>query len=85
MYALLLNDQVSAAVKLLIISALGYFICPVDVIPDFLPVVGFSNDLSVIVALLTQLEVFSSREVEAEILSKCAGYMRKNSYLTNSC
>lgn len=34
--------------KTTIIGALGYFISPVDLIPDLLPVVGYSDDLAVL-------------------------------------
>lgn len=36
-----------------IYGALGYLILPVDVVPDILPVVGFSDDLSVLIAALS--------------------------------
>jgi len=41
--------------KTVIGSALGYFILPIDAIPDFTPVVGFADDLGVIVAALASL------------------------------
>lgn len=53
-YSLLLfyaynSPRTSKKDKLTIAGALGYLIFPVDVIPDFIPVVGFADDLSVIV------------------------------------
>ena len=39
-------DSMSAGEKALVIGALGYFILPLDLIPDFYPVVGFSDDLA---------------------------------------
>lgn len=38
--------------KSIIYGALGYFILPVDAIPDVAPVVGFSDDLATIAAAL---------------------------------
>ncbi len=38
--------------KTAIAGALGYFICPIDAVPDALPVIGFTDDLSVLVAAL---------------------------------
>lgn len=34
----------------IIIGALGYFILPLDFIPDAIPVLGFSDDLAALVA-----------------------------------
>ncbi len=35
-----------------IIGALGYFISPLDVLPDVLPIIGYTDDLGVIAAAL---------------------------------
>ena len=50
-YALILyyamqDPQVSRKDKGLIIGALGYFLLPVDLIPDFLPGVGYTDDIA---------------------------------------
>ena len=38
--------------KATIVAALGYFISPVDAVPDVLPVVGYSDDLAILVGAL---------------------------------
>ncbi|WP_291788530.1 YkvA family protein [Cecembia sp.] len=35
----------------LIVLGLVYFITPLDIIPDFLPIIGFADDLSVLIAI----------------------------------
>lgn len=36
--------------KTTVFGALGYFISPIDAIPDMIPVVGFSDDLTILLA-----------------------------------
>ena len=67
LYVLFTSDEASVASKALIIAALGYFICPVDAIPDFMPVVGYGDDLSVMGLLLLQLDDLISPAIEAEV------------------
>lgn len=45
-----------------IFGALGYFISPIDAIPDLLPVVGYSDDLGVLVAALAATAVHIKHE-----------------------
>lgn len=44
------DKDTPAWAKTIILGALGYFILPVDAIPDILPVVGFSDDLTALVS-----------------------------------
>jgi uncharacterized membrane protein YkvA (DUF1232 family) len=39
-------------VKLTLVAALAYFVMPFDIVPDILPVIGFSDDAAVITAAL---------------------------------
>jgi len=52
MYYAALDSDTPTWAKATIIGALGYFISPIDAIPDLVPVVGYSDDLSVLVAAL---------------------------------
>jgi len=59
-YSLLLyftakNPEVPKSAKLTIIGALGYLIFPIDLIPDFIPVIGLADDASLIVYALYQV------------------------------
>jgi uncharacterized membrane protein YkvA (DUF1232 family) len=49
MYYALQDADTPAWAKAVIIGALGYFISPIDLIPDVTPVVGFVDDLGVLV------------------------------------
>ena len=45
-------------VRVFLYSALGYFISPIDVVPDFIPLVGYSDDLAILAAVLFSLQVY---------------------------
>ena len=50
-YALILydamqNPQISKKDKGIIIGALGYFLLPFDLAPDFLPAIGYTDDIA---------------------------------------
>ncbi|MCQ2199622.1 MAG: DUF1232 domain-containing protein [Paludibacteraceae bacterium] len=66
LYYVLKKDDVDSSKKALIIGALGYLILPVDLVPDFLPVVGYSDDLA---ALLGTLKMVSD-EVDSKVIEQ---------------
>lgn len=51
-------------IKAAIVATLGYFILPIDIIPDFVPFVGFSDDLSAIAAALIMAQMYVDEEVK---------------------
>lgn len=50
MYYSATDADTPAWAKATIYAALGYFISPIDAIPDIVPVIGYSDDLGVLVA-----------------------------------
>lgn len=55
MYYALRDPKTSLKTKALLAAALAYFIMPIDVIPDWIVGLGFTDDLTVIVLVLRQL------------------------------
>lgn len=51
LYYELTDPTVSVKEKSIIIGALGYFILPVDLIPDAIPVAGYTDDLAALMAV----------------------------------
>jgi uncharacterized membrane protein YkvA (DUF1232 family) len=49
-------------VKLLIVGALAYFVMPFDGIPDFLPLMGFSDDAAVLAATIAAIRMHMKDE-----------------------
>lgn len=56
--------------KRVIYGALGYFILPLDAIPDFAPLVGYTDDLSVLAAALATVAFYITPEVKAQAHDK---------------
>ena len=50
---LLLDPETPAPVKFTVLAALTYLLVPLDLVPDFIPAAGFSDDLVAITTLLT--------------------------------
>jgi uncharacterized membrane protein YkvA (DUF1232 family) len=48
--------------KSAIYGALGYFISPIDAIPDLLPVLGYTDDIGVLVAAAATVAAYIKKE-----------------------
>ena len=66
------SPDTPAWAKRVIYGALAYLILPIDTIPDYLPVVGFTDDLGVITAALTTVASYISPEIKAKSKAKMA-------------
>lgn len=63
--------EASPADKAIIIAALGYFISPIDVIPDAIPFVGFTDDAGILAAAVARIRMNASKEAIAKAEEKC--------------
>lgn len=72
LFVALKSDEMPTANKLIVIGALGYFILPLDVIADFLPLLGLSDDLFVITTALAKVygSITDEMREEADIFLK---------------
>ena len=64
------SPNTPAWAKAIIVSALVYFICPVDAIPDTIPVIGFSDDLTAVAAAVNAVRDNLTPEVVAKAKAK---------------
>ena len=58
--------------KTVIVGALGYFISPIDAIPDLTPVVGYSDDWGVLAMALAVVATHITAEVKTQASVKLA-------------
>src|SRR5690606_5877729 len=56
--------------KRVIYGALGYFILPLDAIPDLAPFLGYTDDLSVMAAALATVAFYITPDVKAQAQKK---------------
>ncbi len=74
------DPQTSPRVRYILMAALGYFVLPIDAIPDFLPLIGFTDDAAVVAAALATVAgaITPSHRMKAQDwLRDTAGTMRK--------
>ena len=72
LYYLMKSPQVDLKTKLTIAAALGYFILPTDAIPDIAPLIGFTDDLGVLVFVLLQISKSITPEIRQLARQKLA-------------
>lgn len=58
--------------KRVIYGALAYFVLPLDAVPDLLPIVGYTDDLSVMAAALATVAFYITPEVKAQAHQRMA-------------
>jgi uncharacterized membrane protein YkvA (DUF1232 family) len=56
--------------KRVIMGALGYFVLPIDSIPDFIPALGLTDDFGAIVVALGTVAMFIDNEVKQKAREK---------------
>jgi uncharacterized membrane protein YkvA (DUF1232 family) len=56
--------------RTVIYGALGYFIFPIDAIPDIIPVAGYVDDLGVLAAALVTVTFYITDEIKARAAQK---------------
>ena len=64
------NPNCPTKVKAGIFAALGYFISPVDLIPDFTPIVGYSDDAGAIMLAIGMEQMYIDDTVKEKAKEK---------------
>ncbi len=65
LYYVLQSKDVPVRAKTLIIGALGYLILPADLVPDFIPALGFTDDLTALMVALRSVNKHLTPEINA--------------------
>ncbi|MBK6283386.1 MAG: DUF1232 domain-containing protein [Draconibacterium sp.] len=70
LYYAMFDSKVSLKTKVFIAAALGYFILPTDAIFDLTPIIGYSDDLGVLLFAMKQISSAISPEVKENARKK---------------
>lgn len=70
LFYLLQEDTVPMKVKATIIGALGYFIAPLDLIPDLAPGVGYGDDAAAVAGALALAAFYITPEIKERARNK---------------
>ncbi len=70
LYYLALGNKVPLKDKMLIFAGLGYFILPIDLVPDLTPIIGYSDDLAAFLFILSKLDEYIDDEIKQKAKNK---------------
>ena len=56
--------------KVIIIVALAYTIFPIDLIPDFIPIIGWIDDFAVLMILLSTVPQYTTEDIRYQAKNK---------------
>lgn len=67
-------EETPLKAKILLVLAIVYFLSPIDLIPDFIPVIGYLDDMIIVPALIW----LAFREIEKNAREKRAESLRSS-------
>jgi len=68
------NKRTPAAAKLMILLTIGYAVSPIDLISDFIPVLGYLDDLIILPVMI----YISIRLIPEDVMSECRLLAKRN-------
>lgn len=87
--AVLKDRRTPGHAKLLLWIAVGYLLMPLDLIPDFIPVLGQLDDLIIVPFLIVVAIKFIPKELVTEYRNNCIqkkpGHLTNNSNICTTC
>ena len=72
------NPNVPMKIRAAMIAPLGYFISPVDLIPDLTPVVGYTDDAAVISMAIAFAHAYIDDEIRRKAKDKLVAFFGKD-------
>jgi len=72
---LISDNKIPLKVRLVFIAALGYLIVPLDLISDFLPMVGFTDDIAFISYAINNARMYITPEITSKAKDKLSQWI----------
>lgn len=70
LYYVMKNPDTPLAAKTIIAGALGYLILPTDLIPDVIPILGWTDDAGALAAALNMVDQYATPSVRMQVEAK---------------
>ena len=84
LYYVLQKDEVPLKDKIIITGALGYFILPIDLIPDFIPLAGYTDDVAGMLFALKKCMNYVDDEIKEKVSVKLISWFNvERDYVEN--
>ena len=74
LYYTLMSPDVTIGNKAIIVGALGYFICPIDLIPDVIPALGFTDDVVALTLAYKAVMASVTPDIKAKANAKLSSW-----------
>ncbi|TYR80630.1 DUF1232 domain-containing protein [Priestia megaterium] len=78
LYYTLQKPEVPPKAKAVIIGALGYFILPIDLIPDLAAGIGYTDDFGALGLALVQVAMYIDDEIKQKAKTKLQNWFKDN-------
>ena len=84
LYYVLEKDDVPLKDKIIITGALGYFILPIDLIPDFIPIAGYTDDVAGMLFAIKKCMNYVDDEIKEKVSAKLVSWFNvERDYVDN--
>jgi uncharacterized membrane protein YkvA (DUF1232 family) len=70
LYFILKKDNVPIKIKFIIVISLIYIFSPIDILPDFIPILGWIDDFIVLMVLLNTVLKYITEDIKNKASNK---------------
>jgi uncharacterized membrane protein YkvA (DUF1232 family) len=84
LYFLIADKTIPMKVRLAFVAALGYFILPVDLVSDFLPVIGYTDDMALLTFVIGNASGYITPEIQEKAKAMRAAIFGKEELSENN-